>query len=187
MSFRDSMAQVLWAKQSKQCYYCGEIIDWRGDKAHIDHKQPSSRGGTDEPDNLCLTCTTCNLAKSSLTEDEFHDSLILRYKQSGASIIRDPFGKVSVRHPSFDPTAPAVKCIHGVYDPDDLSGAANYCSLCTSVCPSDYEGGKIAELKEKLAKGGLVDAVVAEIKNLLTKLKGKWRVAIDFWWNHCVD
>ena len=32
---------------------------------------PLARGGTNWPDNLCLACDGCNLAKGTLTADEF--------------------------------------------------------------------------------------------------------------------
>lgn len=48
------------------CAYCGT-----GEGPFdIDHIHPVSKGGTDDLDNLCLACRSCNLAKSNklLTE-----------------------------------------------------------------------------------------------------------------------
>jgi 5-methylcytosine-specific restriction endonuclease McrA len=42
-----------------------------GRSYHVDHKQPVSRGGSNWPENLAVTCPTCNLRKSDKTEAEF--------------------------------------------------------------------------------------------------------------------
>lgn len=48
------------------CYYCG---GWA--MHEIDHKIPLCRGGTNDIDNLVLTCRPCNTKKSWLTAEEF--------------------------------------------------------------------------------------------------------------------
>lgn len=52
-----------------QCYYCQLYVAPAA--AHIDHKQPISRRGTNRRDNLVLACAPCNLSKGSKTEAEF--------------------------------------------------------------------------------------------------------------------
>ncbi len=51
------------------CVYCQKSGDAEAgpDKRqwHIDHLYARSRGGDDEPDNLVLSCATCNLQKSA--------------------------------------------------------------------------------------------------------------------------
>lgn len=54
--------------QKGRCYYCGEKVS---NDFHIDHVIPLSRGGTDSPDNLVITCPTCNLRKSSKLPHEW--------------------------------------------------------------------------------------------------------------------
>lgn len=55
-------------KQKGICIYCPTVLI-KG--YHIDHKKPLSRGGSNWPRNLQLTCPTCNLRKSSKTHSEF--------------------------------------------------------------------------------------------------------------------
>ena len=54
------------------CYYCGCEIQ---DKKTIDHKTPVIKGGTNENDNLVLSCLHCNTQKGSKTEDEYREWL----------------------------------------------------------------------------------------------------------------
>lgn len=45
-------------------------------KATIDHSQPTSRGGTDDAENLVLACTACNAIKADRTPDEWARDII---------------------------------------------------------------------------------------------------------------
>ena len=51
----------------------GEVCRWCGITEgpwHIDHILAVIRGGTDEPENLCVSCVPCNLSKGAkLVED----------------------------------------------------------------------------------------------------------------------
>lgn len=69
---------ALYEKQQGKCFYCGKKL-WDGIKADftVDHKNPSSRGGKKEIDNLCLACQYCNSLKGSLTDREFKVALDL--------------------------------------------------------------------------------------------------------------
>lgn len=55
-------------KPTVTCYYCKTTIE--GIKCHIDHVLPISRGGAHSIENLCVSCSKCNLSKndSLLTE-----------------------------------------------------------------------------------------------------------------------
>ncbi len=54
-------------EQPSNCPLCGgDLIE-----AEVDHKQPRSRGGTDDLDNLWVVCKACNRAKKKLTLYEF--------------------------------------------------------------------------------------------------------------------
>lgn len=44
-------------------------------KMTIDHKQPLSRGGTNNYNNLQLACLSCNRLKSNLTMQELADKI----------------------------------------------------------------------------------------------------------------
>lgn len=57
------------ANVSYNCPYCGEHLT--GANMHIDHVIPLSKGGTNTDNNVQLLCNVCNLAKSSMTEEQF--------------------------------------------------------------------------------------------------------------------
>lgn len=48
---------------NKRCAYCGKHL--KPGEETIDHIRPLSLGGTDEWDNLALSCRKCNGSKSS--------------------------------------------------------------------------------------------------------------------------
>jgi 5-methylcytosine-specific restriction endonuclease McrA len=54
-----------------KCYLTGDEIDLTKDDYSLDHILPISRGGSCELDNLGITTHLANLAKTSMTEDEF--------------------------------------------------------------------------------------------------------------------
>lgn len=63
----------LFSEQSGRCWYCGEtLVDY-----HIEHKTPLCRGGSNWPDNLCLSCPSCNHRKGSKTAEEFRRDLAM--------------------------------------------------------------------------------------------------------------
>lgn len=57
------------------CVYCGRRGTFRsdadGEAWHIDHKQPISRGGSNDESNLTLACRRCNLEKHTATAEEY--------------------------------------------------------------------------------------------------------------------
>ena len=56
-----------WAKTRRRilrrdhhrCYLCG------GEATEVDHVQPASQGGGDEPTNLAAICSTCHARKTA--------------------------------------------------------------------------------------------------------------------------
>lgn len=48
-------------RQLDRCFYCGARCKRRG---HFDHLTPISKGGSDAPENLRLSCSPCNLSKA---------------------------------------------------------------------------------------------------------------------------
>lgn len=48
-----------------RCVYCGRSAA-DDTELHVDHVHPTSRGGTDEIDNLVTACAECNLGKSDI-------------------------------------------------------------------------------------------------------------------------
>ena len=65
---RDRQEYIAMLLVGNICYYCGCEIQ---DKKTIDHKTPVIKGGTNENDNLVLSCLHCNTQKGSKTEDEY--------------------------------------------------------------------------------------------------------------------
>lgn len=59
---------VMWCLQHGRCAYCQQYF---GSKYHVDHKTPIARGGTNDIENLHLTCPRCNMRKGTMTHDEF--------------------------------------------------------------------------------------------------------------------
>jgi hypothetical protein len=60
------------ASQGDCCVYCHIKLNGRG---HIDHRQPLSRGGTNWPSNIQITCAKCNIAKRDHDPIDFARSL----------------------------------------------------------------------------------------------------------------
>lgn len=59
---------AMLCEQEGLCPYCGCVL---GDGAHLDHKTPLSRGGTNDESNLQWTCAACNLEKRAKTHEEY--------------------------------------------------------------------------------------------------------------------
>jgi hypothetical protein len=62
------VAEVLSIKQQHGdiCFYCKN-----NGATDIEHKTPICRGGTNELDNLCMSCKLCNGRKFKMTAEEF--------------------------------------------------------------------------------------------------------------------
>lgn len=58
---------------SLRCWWCGCKIDTAYD---VDHKTPLVRGGSNGPENLCISCPTCNRSKNSKLPSEFNGRLL---------------------------------------------------------------------------------------------------------------
>lgn len=58
----------IYDKFNGKCAYCGVEC---GEKYHIDHIVPLCKGGTNEIDNLSLSCPMCNWKKGKKLVDEF--------------------------------------------------------------------------------------------------------------------
>lgn len=54
--------------QKGKCYYCKQKV---GKDYHADHAIPLSRGGSDGPENIVVTCPTCNLRKRNKLPHEW--------------------------------------------------------------------------------------------------------------------
>jgi hypothetical protein len=54
---------LVFDRCNARCVYCDRAIGPRT-KWQIDHVVPRSKGGTDDPDNLVVSCPACNAAKA---------------------------------------------------------------------------------------------------------------------------
>ena len=57
-----------YARQKGKCFWCGKRV---GKQYHVDHVVPLSRGGGDGPDNLVISCPTCNCRKGEKLPHEW--------------------------------------------------------------------------------------------------------------------
>lgn len=58
----DAIRAQVFDRAHHRCEYC-QAPAAIGVMLQIDHIQPTSLGGGDEPDNLCAACDRCNLTK----------------------------------------------------------------------------------------------------------------------------
>jgi len=65
---RRKAARVHQNKYGYVCYYCG--CDLHEYPVHLDHVIPVSQGGTDDVENLVLSCCFCNMAKMDVSVSE---------------------------------------------------------------------------------------------------------------------
>jgi hypothetical protein len=64
---QDILAQ--YEAQGGCCYWCGKPV---GASYHVDHVIPLTRGGSNGPENLVISCPTCNLRKGNKLPGEWH-------------------------------------------------------------------------------------------------------------------
>ena len=62
----------LYKIQKGMCYYCGtEVSNDKSNQYHLDHYEPIFMGGTNDITNIVLSCSSCNLAKGTISGDKF--------------------------------------------------------------------------------------------------------------------
>lgn len=64
---------AIFVLQDGRCSYCS--IDLSSGY-HVDHVVSLAKGGSNDPDNLCLSCPTCNVRKQDTTAGEFRARLL---------------------------------------------------------------------------------------------------------------
>lgn len=62
--------ELLREIQGNKCFYCEEPLS-KGRSTHIEHLTPVSRGGTNDWQNLVVSCQRCNSQKKNKTLIEF--------------------------------------------------------------------------------------------------------------------
>lgn len=71
------------------CRYCGAAAP--SDQLEVDHVQPRSKGGNNNPRNLVTACIACNQAKAARILDEIAaDVILMQAPQLLAEIIQHP-------------------------------------------------------------------------------------------------
>jgi 5-methylcytosine-specific restriction endonuclease McrA len=67
---------VIWNKTLGQCAYCACIINPLQDRNyHFDHIEPQINNGSNDVDNLMLSCKTCNTQKGKKSISEYRKYL----------------------------------------------------------------------------------------------------------------
>ncbi len=59
-SYTEGDIKAQYTRQKGKCFWCGKRV---GKDYHVDHVVPLSRGGSNWPENLVISCATCNLQK----------------------------------------------------------------------------------------------------------------------------
>jgi HNH endonuclease len=80
-SFTAAQKQFITQRAQGCCEYCISQADFSPDPFSIEHIIPTTKGGTDELDNLALSCQGCNNRKYTHTEaiDPVTGSMVLLY------------------------------------------------------------------------------------------------------------
>jgi 5-methylcytosine-specific restriction endonuclease McrA len=68
MSLSELLRQQVRDRAGNRCEYCLSHQDYTMGRLQLDHIYPTSKGGTDTADNLCLACELCNQAKWNQTQ-----------------------------------------------------------------------------------------------------------------------
>lgn len=63
----------IYRSQRGLCWWCGKPV---GEDYHVDHRIPLARGGTNYPNNLCISCPRCNQSKKDRLPHEWSDRLL---------------------------------------------------------------------------------------------------------------
>lgn len=64
-----NLRRAVIDRDGLHCVFCDD--DLTDKEIHLDHIIPESRGGPTTYNNLQVTCRKCNLAKGTLSEEEF--------------------------------------------------------------------------------------------------------------------
>ena len=59
------MRRLVIRRAEERCEYCGLAQAGPEAQFHLDHIEPTSAGGADEPHNLALACVSCSLRKGA--------------------------------------------------------------------------------------------------------------------------
>ncbi len=65
----------VFQRDAGHCQYCGAELTFN--TFTMDHVIPKDSGGTDDAENLRLSCATCNVRKGTKTVEQFRDHMTL--------------------------------------------------------------------------------------------------------------
>lgn len=72
-SFTTKDMRHQYKAQKGKCWWCSRPIAW--EEHHNDHLIPLSRGGTNWPNNMVVSCAQCNLSKNNKLPEEWAGKL----------------------------------------------------------------------------------------------------------------
>jgi hypothetical protein len=64
MSTWSEIVRLVEKRAEQRCEYCRMHQAIQGATFHVEHIVPQSHGGSSDPDNLALSCPSCNLHKA---------------------------------------------------------------------------------------------------------------------------
>jgi len=67
-SYTPDDVERQYRMQNGKCWWCGKTV---GQKYHVDHIVPLARGGSNKPNNICISCPRCNLSKQDKLPQEW--------------------------------------------------------------------------------------------------------------------
>lgn len=70
--FTKNDVELQYKSQNGKCWWCGKSVKR---KFHVDHIIPLAKGGSNKPNNICISCPTCNSQKSDRMPWEFKGRL----------------------------------------------------------------------------------------------------------------
>lgn len=71
-SFTEVDIRLQYRSQCGRCWHCSESV---GTKYHIDHLRPLARGGSNYPENIVISCPSCNSSKGDKLIGEWNGRL----------------------------------------------------------------------------------------------------------------
>jgi 5-methylcytosine-specific restriction endonuclease McrA len=66
-SLNAAIRALIFERDGYVCSYCGT----EDGPFDVDHIHPVARGGSDDPENLCVACAPCNRSKGARTLSEW--------------------------------------------------------------------------------------------------------------------
>ena len=92
---------AVWEDGGRMCHYCDKTLPKPGTKSgkgtHLDHKIAHALGGSDDLNNLLVSCKVCNREKGKADYEAF---LSRRLAQSKKQVLR--LSKLLIKHRNND-------------------------------------------------------------------------------------